>query len=331
MKIITFEEHITDRAIGMASAKAVMDAVPYIANVNTEGMPYTPSSDVLEDIGINRLADMDANGINMQILSVTNAPQLLPSSEAIPLTRAANDRMAASVKAHPDRFGAFATLPLDDPKAAADELQRTVGELGFKGAMITGRPSAKAAFLDDPLYEPVLDAANVLQVPIYMHPGFPFKAVQETYYDRLDPIVCARLSNFGWGWHAEAGVQIIRMILGGVFEKYPNLQLISGHWGEMVPFFLARLDEALPQKVTKLPRTISEYYKEHIYVTPSGMFTLPHFQFTLEVLGADRILYSVDYPYIGNEGARSFLENAPISQSDKDKIAHGNAERLLKL
>lgn len=331
MKIITFEEHIIDKDLGVASAKEVLESAPYIANLNTEGLPYAPSLDILIEMGESRIADMNRNGIDMQILSITNVPQLITSSEAIPLTKAANDKMAITVKAHPDRFGAFAALPLSDPKAAADELKRTVNELGFKGALITGRPSAKGTFLDDAQYQTVLEAANNLDVPIYVHPGFPFKAVQETYYDRLDPIVSARLSNFGWGWHAESGVQVIRMILAGVFDKFPNLKIISGHWGEMVPFFLARLDEALPREATKLPQTISEYYKEHVYVTPSGMFTLPHFKFTLDTIGVDRILYSVDYPYIGNEGAREFLENAPISQADKEKIAHGNAERLLKL
>lgn len=330
MKIITFEEHISDPIIGAASGKALMEAYPWLA-VPVQDPSFSPSPEILGDMGAGRIAVMDANGIDMQILSSSNAPQLIAAPEAVSLVADANDRIAEAIKANPDRLAAFAMLPLSDPEAAAIELERTVTKLGFKGAMITGRPSADAFFLDDERYAPVLETANRLEVPIYVHPGFPFKAVQEAYYSGFSPIVTNGLSTFSWGWHAEVGVQIIRMILAGVFEKYPKLQLIAGHWGEMVPFFLARLDQTLSKEDTKLPRTITEYFKEHVYVTPSGMFTMPHFLFTLDLLGADRILYSVDYPYISNEGARAFLENAPISQEDKEKIAHGNAEKLLKL
>lgn len=331
MKIITLEEHVSDKAIAMASAKGVNEAAPWTSNFVQPDLPYTPSAAVLGDTGAGRIADMDANGIDMQVLSITNATQYIPAPDAIDLAKNANNRMAEAVKANPDRFAAFATLPLADPKAAADELKRTVNELGFKGALISGRPSAEPVFLDDPRYAPVLEAASRLDVPIYTHPGFPYLEVFKAYYDRLDPLVSTRLGTFGWGWHSEVGVQIVHLILSGTFDKYPNLKLIAGHWGEMVPFFLQRLDEGLSKEATKLPRNISEYFKEHIYVTPSGMFTYPQLKFTLEVLGADRLMYSVDYPFLGNENARTFLENAPISQQDKEKIAHVNAERLLKL
>lgn len=325
MKIITFEEHYADEAITKASKGVMLQQAPYLAQSNL------PSPAGLTDLGTGRLADMDKNGIDMQVLSSSNAPQFLPPAEAVPLCMAANDQLAAAVQAHPDRFAAFALLPMCDPEAAAAELERTVTQLHFKGALITGRPSGEAVFLDDPRYGPVFAMAEKWQVPVYIHPGVPAREVQQVYYNRLDPVVSALLSVFGWGWHAEAGIQVVRMILAGVFDKYPNLQLISGHWGEMVPFFLARLDATLPKATTGLQRTITEYYRSNVYVTPSGMFTLPHFLFIVEVLGADRILYSVDYPYLKNEGARAFLENAPISQEDKEKIANGNAVRLLGL
>ena len=124
---------------------------------------------------------------------------------------------------------------------------------------------------------------------------------------------------------------MIRMMLSGKFDKFPKLQVISGHWGEMVPFYLQRMDDAIPREASGLSRTITQTYKAHVYVTPSGMLDLPHFEFIHKVLGPDRIIYSVDYPYLTMGGARSFLENLPISQEDKEKIAHGNAERLLKL
>jgi len=204
-----------------------------------------------------------------------------------------------------------------------------VKQLGMVGTLLLGRPGQ--TFLDDARYEPVLAKLNELKVPIYLHPGFPLSQVREPYYGGLDKEVSARLSMFGWGWHNEAGVQVIRLILSSKFEEYPNLQVISGHWGEMVPFYLQRMDDTIPQEATRLSRSITETYKAHVYVTPSGMLNLPHFTFIHKVLGADRILYSVDYPYLTLTGARDFLEGLPISQRDKEKIAHGNAEALLGL
>ena len=197
------------------------------------------------------------------------------------------------------------------------------------GTLLQGRPGQ--SFLDDVRYEPVLAKLNELKLPIYVHPGFPLQQVREPYYGGLDKEVSARLSLFGWGWHNEAGIQVIRMILSGKFDQFPNLQVISGHWGEMVPFYLQRMDDTIPQEATGLSRTITDTYRAHVYVTPSGMLNFPHFEFIHKVLGADRILYSVDYPYLTLTGARDFLEGLPISQEDKEKIAHRNAEALLRL
>jgi len=342
VKIITIEEHVSDAALAQACAKAQSAESPYMAvwareaddgAVAQGNMPQILAAPVAmslaRNMGAQRLAEMDANGIDMQILSYSNSPQLLAGAEAVELTRNANDTLADAVNAHPDRFGGFATLPWSDPEAAAAELERAVSQLGFKGAMLTGRPGE--TFLDDPRYSPVLAAAEALNVPIYIHPGVPLKRVQEAYYAGLDPSVSARLSMFGWGWHAEAGVQIIRMILAGIFDKYPRLNIIAGHWGEMVPFFLSRLDASLPQNKTGLPRTITDTFTQHVYVTPSGMLSLSHLQFTLQTLGPDRLIYAVDYPYLSHRGARAFLETATISQADKEKFAHGNAERLFRL
>jgi predicted TIM-barrel fold metal-dependent hydrolase len=281
------------------------------------------------EVGVNRIVAMDQHGIDMQVVSYSSPSQLAPANQAAPLTRVANDKLAASVHANPKRFAAFATLPWQDPKTAAAELERTVKQLGMVGTLLVGRPGQK--FLDDARYEPVLAVLNQFKVPIYLHPGVPLPQVREPYYGGLDKEVSARLSMFGWGWHNEAGIQVIRMILSGKFEKYPDLQVISGHWGEMGPFYLQRMDDTIPKEATKLSRSITETYKAHVYVTPSGMLNLPHFEFIHSVLGADRILYSIDYPYLTLTGAREFLESLPISQRDKEKIAHGNAEALFGL
>lgn len=337
MKIISIEEHVSDPALAEACREAQKIEAPYFGDwarqskddPGTRLAGAATAFRLTEECGASRIADMDAHGIDMQILSYSNTPQLLPPAEAIPLTRAANDKLAEMVKAHPTRFGAFAALPWSDPQAAADELKRCVETLGFKGALLTGRPGD--TFLDDERYAPVLAAAAELNVPLYLHPGVPLPVVQQAYYSGFDPDVSARFSMFGWGWHSEPGVQLVRMMLAGVFDRYPTLQVIAGHWGEMVPFFLARLDETIPKSVSGLSRTMTETFKQHVHVTPSGMFDLPHFQFILQVVGADRVIYAVDYPYLNHNGARAFLENAPISQADKEKIAHGNAEKLFNL
>ena len=281
------------------------------------------------DLGDGRLAEMDAHGIGMQVLSYSNPTQLAPAEAAVGLARAANDRLAAAVRAHPDRLAGFATLPWQDPQAAAAELERSVKELGLKGTLLVGRPGT--TFLDDERYRPVLAMLEALRVPLYVHPGVPLPQVQQPYYGGLDESVIARLSLFGWGWHAESGVQVIRMILSGTFDRYPELQVISGHWGEMVPFYLQRMDDAMSRAVTGLSRTITETYRSQVFVTPSGMLNLPHFRFIHEVLGADRIIYSVDYPFLTNDGAQAFLRDLPVSDEDKEKIAHRNVETLLGL
>lgn len=343
MKLICVEEHVLDSAIGGAAQSLVRTEAPYLLDwgsrvvdgqhVVAPGRPHViaPSESARKalDMGAARLSEMDEAGIDMQVLSYGGYPQLLPAAQAIDLNRAANDKLAAAAQAHPTRFAGFATLPWQAPEAAALELERAVKELGLKGALINGRPGD--TFLDDPRYAPILAMLDELNVPLYVHPGLPLPAVQAPYYGGLGRELSARLSMFAWGWHNEAGIQVVRMLLSGVFDRYPGLQVISGHWGEMVPFFLQRLEDSIPQEASGLTRPIVQTYREHVYVSPSGMLTLPHFQFIYTLMGAQRILYSIDYPYQSLDGARDFIARLPISDSAKALIAHGNAERLLSL
>ncbi len=342
MRIIVIEEHAFDAGLAKATEEPQAAEAGYLKELGagdagaaapSTGRPAIRSvreiPDRAFDMGDGRIAEMDAHGIDMQVLSYSNPTQLAPAQEAVALARAANDRLAAAVRAHPGRFAGFATLPWQDPQAAAGELERSVKELGLKGTLVVGRPGG--TFLDDERYRPVLAMLDALGVPLYVHPGVPLPQVQQPYYGGLKGAVTARLSLFGWGWHAEAGVQVVRMILSGAFDRFPGLQVISGHWGEMVPFFLQRMDDAMPRAVTGLSRSITETYRSQVFVTPSGMLNLPHFSFIHEVLGADRIIHSVDYPYLTNTGAREFLERLPVGQDDKEKIAHRNAETLLGL
>ncbi len=331
MKIIALEEHYLDRDIAAASAAGARALSPdFSATYDSgRGLSYSPSAEVVKDLGDVRLRDMDAGGVSMQVLSCLSTQQV-PADVAADLVGKANDRAARAVREHPGRFAAFAALPTSVPEAAAAELDRCVGELGFVGTMIMGR--ANGEFLDAPRFDPILARAAALDVPIYLHPAVPPREVTESSYARgLDPLVTARLQTSAWGWHQETAVHFLHLVFSGVFDRYPSMQIILGHWGEMIPFYLDRIDEALPQAITKLDRTFLEYFHDNVYITPSGMFSQAQLQYCVETVAVERVLFSVDYPFIANHGALSFLQNANLSEDSKRKIAHENAERLLRL
>jgi uncharacterized protein len=319
MRLITLEEHY--RAPMLRSVGGLPEPPP--------GSPLAAIQAKLDDVGDQRLADMDAGGIDVQVLShgAPGTEQLEPK-QAIRLAREANDYLADAVAAHPDRFAAFATLPTAAPGAAADELERATGELGFKGALINGHVQGK--FLDAPEFWPIFERAERLAVPIYVHPTVPPPAVREAYYGGLTPQFAQALSMAGWGWHVDTGLHGLRLIAGGVLDEYPTLQIIIGHMGEALPFFLARSSRVLQQQAG-LSRALEEYMASNFHFTTSGMFSYPPLLLLLEVIGADRVMFSVDYPYSSNSEGRDFVMSAPISDGDREKIAHGNAERLLGL
>lgn len=291
--------------------------------------------DQLRDLGQERLASMDASGIDVQVIShVAPAAQGRAGAEGLTRARKANDRLAGAVAAHPDRFGGFATLPTADPVAAAAELERAVTELGLAGAMVNSTLGSDDAFLDEPRFVPLLERFERLDVPLYLHPAPPSAALHEVLYRGLPPAVAGRLATGAWGWHAEAGLHVLRMIATGVFDRYPGLRMIIGHCGEMVPFMLDRIDAMLGSAMLGPPGLAlkpSEYFLRNIWVTTSGMFSLPPVLCTVQVLGVDRVLFSVDYPFGGNAAGRALLDALPLAPADKAKIAGGNAERVLRL
>ena len=293
------------------------------------------ADDLLRDLGQARLADMDANGIDVQVIShVAPAAQGLGGAEGIERACEANERLAAAVRAHPSRFKGFATLPTADPSAAADELDRAVKDLGLIGALVNSTLGSNGAFLDDARFAPLLDRFERLDVPLYLHPAPPPAALKDALYQGLPPAVAGRLATGAWGWHAEAGLHVLRMIATGVFDRHPGLRLIVGHCGEMVPFMLDRIDAMLdPTRLGPVgfERTPSEYFRRNIWVTTSGLFSLPPVLCTIAVLGVDRVLFSVDYPFGSNAAGRAMLDALPLAPADKAKIAGGNAEHLLGL
>jgi uncharacterized protein len=317
MRIIALEEHMFPREVLLA---AHLDL----------GMRASRRLDELDDLGEGRLRTMDAAGVDVSILSgVSHIVQELPAEQAAEVARALNDRMAAAIASHPDRFRAFATLPMSAPVAAIDELCRAVEELGFLGAMIHGQTNG--VFLDDMSVQPLLARAEALGVPIYLHPAPPPPAVRDAYFSGLDAPVAGALAGAGWGWHAECGLHVLRMIVGGVFERFPTLQVIVGHMGEGLPFSLARADEILTPVLSGHGATVAQTASRNLHITTSGYTTTAPLLCALMVLGADRILFSVDHPFADSDHATDFLRRAPISEDDRHKIAHRNAEWMFSL
>lgn len=318
MKIIAVEEHAFPRDL---AAAAGIDLGPRAGRV----------VEALDELGAGRLQAMDEAGIDVQVLSAAlgGVLQGLDAQPSLKFSRMLNERLAGAVETHPTRFRAFATLPMGSPAEAADELRRAVEELGHVGAMIHGQ--THGVFLDDPSARPVLAAAEQLGVPIYLHPAPPPPGVAEAYFSGLEPGIALGLSTAGWGWHAECGMHVLRMVVGGVFDRFPDLQVIVGHMGENLPFSLTRSDEMMGLALEEGSDGVAETVLRHVHISTCGYHTEPPLRCALTVFGADRIMFSVDHPFSDSSRAADFLRTAPLDPESRDKIAHGNAERLLRL
>jgi predicted TIM-barrel fold metal-dependent hydrolase len=323
MRTITLEEHFISPGFLTGPGKEFSE------RLRNSGARGARIYDDLQDIGDKRIANMDAAGIDMQVLSL-NAPGVeqadVPAHIAI--SRESNDFLAEAIKKHPKRFAGLAILPIAAPDKAAEELERRIQQ-GFKGTLINGH--TRGRYLDDKFFSPILERAAALNIPIYLHPTVPPKAVVEAQYGGFSPTVSGVLAAAGWGWHIETAVHVIRMILGGVFDRHPKLQIVIGHLGEGIPFMLPRLNKNLPTEMTKLERPLGRYLRENVHYTFGGFnFPATFLNLLLEV-GVGRIMFSVDYPYGSMTEARAFLQQLPVSEADREKIAHGNAEQLYGL
>lgn len=321
MKIVAIEEAFTYPPFGRLSDR--FDELKQQAHWRT-------IEEKLENLADSRLADMDAAGIDIQVISHTPpGPESLESGRSAIVSREANDFLAQAISAHPDRFAGFAALPLSNPAEAVRELERAVKSLGFRGVLVNGMVHGR--FVDDPAFEPVLACAEALSAPIYLHPSFPPQGVMEAYYGGLPATQSWGMATAAWGWHSETGIHVLRLVISGVLDRHPGLQLIIGHMGEMLPFMLARADQVLTPLSPTLRQRVADYFQTNIWITTSGFFTHAPLQCALSVVGADRIIFAVDYPFSANKAGRAFLDSAAISQADRIKIAHRNAERLLRL
>jgi predicted TIM-barrel fold metal-dependent hydrolase len=324
MRTIALEEHFVSPNFVSGPGRQFME------RLRGSGPRGLRICEQLQELGDARIAEMDAAGLDVQVLSL-NSPgvEQADAAEQITIARDANDFLAEAIKKHPTRLAGFAVLPIASPERAAEELERSVRQLGFKGTLINGH--TRGRYLDDRFFWPILERAVALNVPLYLHPTIPPKAVVEASYSGFSGPVTAVLSGGGWGWHIETAVHLIRMILGGVFDKFPTLQVVIGHLGEGIPFMLPRLNRNLPVEVTKLARPLSAYLRENVHYTFGGFNFPATFTDLLQEVGVDRIMFSVDYPYGSMEEALAFLKHLSVTPADLDRIAHGNAERLYRL
>lgn len=320
MRLIAVEEHLLPREVKEAWATARADDP-------TSAFDRGEIGARLEDVGEGRLALMDEAGVDLQVLSLTT-PGLhnLGAEESVALARRTNDMIAETVAKRPDRFQGFAALPTPAPHLAPRELERAVQDLGLKGAMLSGRTRDK--HLDHPDFRPLFACAAALGVPVFIHPQIPLRAVRDANYSGFSPDIDLALAAYGLGWHFEAGLQFVRLILAGTFDRHPTLQIILGHWGEVILFYLERL--AALQRAAKLDRPVADYVRNNLYVTASGMFSVPYLERCIEIVGIERVLFSTDFPYQYRPGheARHFLERVPLDEAGKTMFAHGNWDRL---
>ena len=285
----------------------------------------------LQDTGTRRIQDMDATGIAMQILSLTSpGVQVFGADAAVGLARDANDQLAETIRKHPTRFAGLAAVAPQDPKRAAQELERGVRTLGLKGAIVNSHTHGE--YLDDPKFWPIFEAAEALGAPIYLHPSTPSPAMIRPFLERgLDGAV--------FGFAVETGLHMLRIVVSGVFDRFPNLQIVTGHPGEGLPYWFFRIDfmhgasvrAGRYESLKPLQRKASDYFKENFYYTTSGMAWEPPILYAQSVVGVDRVLYAMDYPYQFVPEEVLVTDRLPISDADKKKLYQLNAQRVFSL
>lgn len=322
MRIITLEEHLTTPMHKAASFDAARQN--WYADRSAH-LGHDIEKELL-DVGSSRVASMDAVGISVQVLSLTTPGcQAFAGDLAISMAKDANDRMAAAVAEHPERFRAFAALPTAEMPAALTEFEARLDQ-GFVGAMINGHTSG--GFLDDKRFWPLLEMAQSRDVPIYLHPGAPHPGLMGSYFKGYED-----LARPAWGFAMDASMHFLRMLFGGVFDAFPRLQVILGHMGEGLPFGFERMEDhtsyvAARRGLKKLPRAC---FRENLAITTSGAFSAPAFRCALEIMGEDNILFSVDWPYESNAVGIRFFRKLDLSEAMREKLAWKNAARVLRL
>ncbi|KAI1780291.1 amidohydrolase 2 [Hypoxylon cercidicola] len=316
---VTLEEHAAFPSLG--------SDLPFYNNL---WKVFPEAKRDLEDHSTRRIASMDEGHISYQIMS--HVPGM--SNDNPDGCRKANDEMAEAIKKNPSRLGGFAALPMAHPEKAAAELERVVKELGFLGAMIDSHLGDMTHF-DDERFWPVFEAAERLDVPLYIHPGPPAESVvKERFGGNYSDAITQGLSTAIWGWHEDVGLHILKLYSAGVFERFPKLKIIIGHMGEMLPMMIDRVEQFL-HLFQKSDSNFSEVWDRNIWVTSSGIFSVRVLEMLLKVTKKDRVLYSIDTPFNRSLEGRTYIQEladkSSLSKEDLDDFAFGNAKRLFKL
>ncbi|MCY0389538.1 amidohydrolase family protein [Robbsia sp. Bb-Pol-6] len=304
------------------------DFVGYLAETKQNILPslFDKAVPVLSDFGDRRLEVMDANGVDFVVLSIAGpGVQIEPdTAKALRLARSANDRLAVQVQKRPTRYGGFAHLALQNPEAAADELERCMHDLHFSGALINGETNG--FYLDDPRYDVFWERVSALKAAIYIHPGNP-QTMAAAYADHPE------LWGPTWSWAAETCTHALRLIFRGTFDRYPDARLILGHMGETLPIQRWRLDSRYPisnhrYRIEKLP---SDYLRSNVFITTSGVCSDAALRCALDEIGPRNVMFSVDYPFEDTKTACDWIEGAKLTDAERQAVAHGNAAALLRL
>jgi predicted TIM-barrel fold metal-dependent hydrolase len=324
MRIVAIEEHFItpmyrDKVAGNEFRNFYLDS-------RSRAMGHDIIAENL-DLGASRIAHMDAAGVDVQVLSFGSpGPQAFAADVAIPMARDANDRLFQAIQSYPKRFAGFAALPTADPQEAARELERCVTKLGFKGAMIHSHQQGE--FLDAAKYRIIWKKAEALGVPIYLHPALPHPQVVKAYFEGYE-----ELARAPWGFPIDTSSHFLRLVFSGLFDDCPKLKIILGHLGEGIPFAMHRLDTHARAAAERrgLKKTPLDYFRENLLVTTSGNWYEPAFVCTLLAMGIDSMLFAIDWPYESNKVGMEFFNKLSLNDADKHKLAHGNAEKLLRL
>ena len=334
MKVIGVEEHIAFPALNNRVPRDDHFVHVFSSISNRPNVIYGKSR--ISQKGEERIADMDEGGLAMQVLSSTgtlNSTQLNgnDSEIVVQLAKELNDELKKVVDSNPTRFKAFAELPFHESEEAVRELHRCVKQLGFVGAMLFG--TVGGVFLDDPRFDNILSAFEELDVPLFLHPGVPAKVVWDEYYNIPGkPGVSGALGSAGWGWHNEVAIHVLRLCLSGTLDRHPHLKVIVGHQGEMLPMMMQRFDTIFDAGTYELKRTVSETLRQQVWISISGLYSLPPTIAAIATWGVDKVLFSTDYPFINIQGAPGYIRALGdlFSPSDLRKICQTNAEELLK-
>jgi predicted TIM-barrel fold metal-dependent hydrolase len=328
MRVVALEEHFSVPALSRRIAADVISRRGFRPRKISPGAPNPV--ELLPEIGDGRLKSMDEAGVTVQVLSTAGpGPDLLPGANGVALAREINDHLAAAIAKHPNRFAGFACLPMQSPDACPAEIKRAVKELGFVGPMVNG--TTEGRFLDHPSYDGLLAACVENDVPLYIHPHIPPELARQAYFSDLPEGAGRVLETAGWGWHSETAVHVLRMVVAGTFDRHPKLKIIIGHMGEMLPMMMARADQVFQHDIDHLKRKVSQTILDQVWITTSGIFDQPPFIAALQTFGIDRIMFSIDYPFAPNSAGRKFLNNVALAPADKEKLAHGTADAVLKL